>query len=100
MEDLVSAGLVKSIGLSNFNKNQIRRILKICKIPPVVNQIEVNLHWLNTQLIDYCKSKNILPVGYAPLGSPGFMKYVKKICAFFYISLKVGKTIFKYLPCK
>lgn len=72
MEELVSAGLVRSIGLSNFNKSQIDRILKICKIPPAVNQVEVNLHCLNTKLIDYCHSKNIIVEGYAPLGSPGY----------------------------
>ena len=73
MEELVSDGLVKSIGISNFNKSQIERILKICKIPPAVNQVEVNLHCLNTKLIDYCQSKNIQIEGYAPFGSPGFM---------------------------
>lgn len=73
MEELVSIGLVRSIGVSNFNKSQIDRILKVAKIPPAVNQVEVNLHCLNTKLIDYCHSKNIHIEGYAPFGSPGFM---------------------------
>ena len=74
MEELVPAGLVKSIGVSNFNKSQIERILKMCKIPPAVNQVEVNLHWPNTELVDYCHSKNIQIEGFAPLRSPGFLK--------------------------
>ncbi|CDI97760.1 aldo keto reductase family 1 member B4 [Echinococcus multilocularis] len=74
MEELVSAGLVKSIGVSNFNKRQLERILVSCTIPPAVNQIEVNLHWLNTKLIEFCHSKNIFVEGYGLLGSPGFMK--------------------------
>ncbi|KAL5964684.1 15-anhydro-D-fructose reductase [Taenia solium] len=74
MEELVSIGLVKSIGVSNFNKRQIERILESCTIPPAVNQVEVNIHWLNTKLIEFCLSKNILVEGYAPLGSPGLMK--------------------------
>ncbi|EUB55282.1 Estradiol 17 beta-dehydrogenase [Echinococcus granulosus] len=76
MEELVSAGLVKSIGVSNFNKRQIERILASCTIPPAVNQVEVNIHWLNTKLIEFCHSKNILVEGYSPLGCPGITEYI------------------------
>ena len=38
MEIAVELGLVKSIGVSNFNKKQVQRILDICKIKPVTNQ--------------------------------------------------------------
>nr|VZI04755.1 unnamed protein product [Spirometra erinaceieuropaei] len=71
MEELVEAGLVRSIGVSNFNKSQIDRILAVCKIPPAVNQIEVSVNWLNQKLIDYCHSKGIQITAYAPFGSPG-----------------------------
>ncbi|KAM7534436.1 hypothetical protein Aperf_G00000116641 [Anoplocephala perfoliata] len=74
MEKLVSAGLAKSIGVSNYNKRQIEHLIKHCKIVPAVNQVEVNLHCLNTKLIEYCSSKNIVVEGYAPLGQPGFRK--------------------------
>ncbi|KAL5107112.1 15-anhydro-D-fructose reductase [Taenia crassiceps] len=72
MEELVSAGLVKSIGVSNFNRRQLERILASCTIPPAVNQVEVNIHCLNTKLIEFCHSKGIVVEGYAPLGSPAF----------------------------
>lgn len=74
MEELISAGLVKSIGVSNFNIQQLERILESGTIPPAVNQVEVNINWLNTKLIDFCHSKNIHVENYAPFGSPGFMK--------------------------
>lgn len=70
----MSAGLVKSIGVSNFNKRQLERILTSCRIPPAVNQVEVNINCPNTKLIEFCHSKNILIEGYSPLGSPGFME--------------------------
>ncbi|KAM7542257.1 hypothetical protein Aperf_G00000012350 [Anoplocephala perfoliata] len=74
MEKLIPAGLVKSIGVSNYNSRQIERIIKHGKIVPAVNQVEVNLHWLNTKLIDFCQSKNIIIEGYSVLGNPGFPK--------------------------
>lgn len=39
MEKCVQLGLVKSIGVSNFNSQQLERLLKSCTIKPVVNQV-------------------------------------------------------------
>ena len=40
MEALVDLGLVKSIGLSNYNREQIERVLRVARIKPAVLQIE------------------------------------------------------------
>lgn len=39
LEDSVNAGLVKSIGISNFNTKQIERLLGSATIKPVTNQV-------------------------------------------------------------
>lgn len=39
MEECVKQGLVKSIGVSNFNSKQIERILANCTIKPAVVQV-------------------------------------------------------------
>jgi aldehyde reductase len=39
MEECVKLGLTKSIGLSNFNSEQIQRVLDIATVKPVVNQV-------------------------------------------------------------
>jgi len=70
MEELVTLGKAKSIGISNFNIEQIKEILKVCKIRPVCNQFEVNPLWQNEELVKYCQSENIAVVAYAPLGAP------------------------------
>ncbi|KAJ8912892.1 hypothetical protein NQ315_011215 [Exocentrus adspersus] len=78
MEECVNLGLTKSIGVSNFNAEQIDRLLKNCKIKPVCNQVEVNPNLNQKKLIEFCKQRDIVVVGYCPLGrseyagTPGF----------------------------
>lgn len=71
MEALVDAGLTKSIGVSNFNIQQVDYIAKNARIQPVTNQFEVHPYLLNKDLIEHCRSKNIVVTAYSPLGSPG-----------------------------
>jgi aldehyde reductase len=72
MESLVDEGLVKSIGLSNFNEHQIERILNICKYKPVVNQVEIHPYCPQIELDEFCQKHHILLQAYAPLGQNSF----------------------------
>jgi len=71
MEELVDAGLTKSIGISNFNVRQVDYVVANARIQPVMNQIEVHPYLMNKELIAHCRSKNIAVTAYSPLGSPG-----------------------------
>jgi len=70
MEQCVELGLVKSIGVSNFNSKQIARVLEVAKIKPVNNQCECHPYLNQRKLIDYCASVGIKFTGYSPLGAP------------------------------
>lgn len=71
MEECVKLGLAKSIGVSNFNSQQIERVLASCSIKPVVNQVECHPYLGQAKLQKFCEDRGIFLTAYRPLGAPG-----------------------------
>ncbi|KIJ59960.1 hypothetical protein HYDPIDRAFT_32690 [Hydnomerulius pinastri MD-312] len=69
MEAMVKNGKVKSIGASNFSQKMLEKILPTAEILPAVDQLELHLYNPQLGLLDYLKSKTIVPQAYSPLGS-------------------------------
>uniref|UniRef100_A0A336KNX9 CSON008193 protein n=1 Tax=Culicoides sonorensis TaxID=179676 RepID=A0A336KNX9_CULSO len=74
MEEMVNKGLTKYIGISNFNQNQIQRVIDNCTIKPVNLQIEMHLYLQQTELLKFCHENDITITAYSPLGSSGIEK--------------------------
>ena len=45
LEACVAKGLVRSIGVSNFNSQQMTRLMGACTIKPVTNQVYLINHF-------------------------------------------------------
>jgi aldehyde reductase len=68
LEEVKRLGLVKSIGVSNFNSVQIDRIVKEAQVIPVTNQVECHPYLNQEKLLNFCRERNITLTGYSPLG--------------------------------
>ncbi|ELU06173.1 hypothetical protein CAPTEDRAFT_162698 [Capitella teleta] len=70
LEKAMDDGLVKAIGLSNFNSRQIGEIISNARIQPSVLQVEIHPYFTQEKLVHFCKERNIVVTAYSPLGSP------------------------------
>ncbi|OAY63402.1 Non-functional NADPH-dependent codeinone reductase 2, partial [Ananas comosus] len=71
MEECQRLGLTKAIGVSNFSCKKLEILLSTAKIPPAVNQVEVNPLWQQKKLREFCVEKGIKICAYSPLGAKG-----------------------------
>lgn len=71
MEAQVDAGRAKSIGLSNFNSEQIERIVQASRIKPANLQVELHAYFQQKLLRAACANHDITVCAYGPLGSKG-----------------------------
>lgn len=69
LENLVSIGKIKSIGVSNYNESHLKDLLSYCKVKPTVNQVEFHPLCYQKQLLDFCRSNSIYLQAYSSLGS-------------------------------
>lgn len=68
MEGLVSSGLVRSIGISNYDIFLTRDCLAYSKIKPAVNQIETHPYFQRDSLVKFCQKHGICVTAHTPLG--------------------------------
>jgi len=64
LETFVDQGLIKSIGVSNFNEEQLTYLINHARIKPVINQFQSYPGKHQQSLIDFCKANDIIPEAY------------------------------------
>ena len=67
LEDAYNAGKLRSIGVSNFQQHDLENILSTCTVEPQVNQLLAHVGNTPSELIAYCRSKDLLIEAYSPI---------------------------------
>lgn len=70
-EDLHKQGLIKSIGVSNFNIEHLEKLLASSSIVPVLNQVELHPDFQQLKLREFCQQHNIKVESWKPIGGQG-----------------------------
>ena len=70
IEALVDQGLVRHIGISNMTIPKLDAVLDKLRIKPAACESELHPCFQQQELFDYLKQRDILNIGYMPLGSP------------------------------
>lgn len=73
-EFLYQQGKIKAIGVSNFPKDYLAKLLETASITPAVNQIEFHPGYLQKDTVELCQSHDILVQAWSPLGSGRILK--------------------------
>lgn len=61
-------GIVKSIGVCNFDINELEELIKNSEIKPMICQVEMHPLYTKNELIQYCKKNNIIIMAHTPTG--------------------------------
>ncbi|CAA0125858.1 Aldo/keto reductase [BD1-7 clade bacterium] len=69
MEAVLSDGLCRHIGVSNFSVRKLEDLMSKAAILPAVNQVEMHPYLQQPELVEFCHRHSIHVTGYCPLGS-------------------------------
>ncbi len=68
MIDAKKRGLIRSIGVSNFEPEHLDRVIKETGVTPAVNQIEVHPYWVQERMLEEDRKRGIVTEAWSPLG--------------------------------
>jgi 2,5-diketo-D-gluconate reductase A len=69
MERAHERGLARSIGISNFDVNELEAVMAEANVPPVVDQIQFNPFKYRRALLEACEERGAVLEAYSPLGT-------------------------------
>lgn len=75
LQELVDSGMARNCGVSNFKPSQLRLLQSFCSMPLVANQVEINIHNVNTLrdgTLDQCQEIGVSPMAWCPIGGVAY----------------------------
>jgi len=71
LEKAYKEGKLKAIGVSNFEIDELKQLLAVCEIKPMVNQVETHPYYPQTALREFMDAESIAIQAWYPLGGRG-----------------------------
>ena len=68
LEECADKGLIKRIGVSNFDNEQVQHVLDSCRIKPFNNQVEIHPWMDQSELVEFHQKNDISVTSYMSLG--------------------------------
>lgn len=79
LENLYLEKRVRAIGVSNFSKRDLQKLMAKTSITPHVNQIRFHVGVDQSETIAFCNEKDIVVEAYSPLGKGGILDHPKVV---------------------
>ncbi|WP_203328965.1 aldo/keto reductase [Candidatus Laterigemmans baculatus] len=73
MEQLVRDGLVRNIGVCNFNTALLRDLIASATTAPAMLQVELHPYLTQEKLLRFCQQQGIAVTGFSPLGAGSYL---------------------------
>ena len=89
LEEFYRAGRARSIGVSNFQVQHLRRLEREADIVPAVNQVEVHPYFTNDEVRAYGIDRGIATEAWSPIAQGGVLKDPTIVA----IADRVGKSV-------
>jgi diketogulonate reductase-like aldo/keto reductase len=73
MDELVDAGKVRRIGVSNFDVDRLHEAREAADHDLLTDQVQFNPYWDQSALLDYCDIHDLVLTAYSPLAHGGVL---------------------------
>ena len=97
MEEAYNAGMVRAIGVSNFQRDDLENIFVRCAVKPQVNQIKAHIGNYPSELVEFCRENNMLAEAYSPIATGRLLREEKIISVAKKYGVSVPRLCVKYL---
>lgn len=67
LEDAYKEGKLRAIGVSNFQIEDLKSLMEVCEVKPMVNQILLHISNTPLELVEYCQKNGIAVEAYSPI---------------------------------
>lgn len=91
--ELYKEGLFRSLGVANFDVEQLKILMDATGIVPACDQIRSNPAQRNLETVEFCKTNNILPMAHSPMNftTGGFSIDQERKASFLPLATKIGE---------